>query len=79
MMSTIHKWGNSNALRIPKSILDTAAIKENDRVELSAARDTITIQKASRKYKSLDELFAGYVGGKSTEDGQGSALWNEVF
>ena len=79
MISTIHKWGNSNALRIPKSILDTAAIKENDRVELSAVRDTITIQKASRKYRSLDELFAGYIGGKEPGAEQVCPLSNEVL
>ena len=79
MVSTIHKWGNSNALRIPKAILDTAAIRENDRVELTAVRDTITIQKASRKYRSLDELFAGYIGERSQEHGEAEPLWSEVF
>lgn len=62
MYTTIQKWGNSNGLRIPKAFLETAAMKENDRVELTAEHDMITIRKASRKYKSLDELFAGFVG-----------------
>ena len=34
MYATVQKWGNSQGIRIPKTLLDTLGIFENDRVEL---------------------------------------------
>ena len=68
MFTKIQKWGNSGALRIPKAILETASIKENDKVEILADENGITIRKASRKFKNLDELFADYKGTYPCED-----------
>lgn len=80
MLTKIQKWGNSNALRIPKSILETASIKENDRVEITAENDIITIKKAARKYKNLDELFEGYNGAyQCRETDTGAPVGNEVL
>jgi len=62
MRSKIRKWGNSLALRVPKTILDTACIQENDSVEFIAEKNRITIKKKNREYRNLDELFAGYDG-----------------
>ncbi|MBC7765911.1 MAG: AbrB/MazE/SpoVT family DNA-binding domain-containing protein [Hyphomonadaceae bacterium] len=80
MYTTIQKWGNSGALRIPKSILETASIKENDKVEILADHDGITIRKASRKYRNLDELFKGYEGTYTCEEfDTGSPVGKEVL
>ena len=80
MYGTIQKWGNSGALRIPKAILETAAIKENDRVEILADNSGITIRRASRKYKNLNELFKNYKETyKCEEQGTGSPVGKEVF
>jgi len=49
MYTTVQKWGNSHAVRLPKIVLDSVSIKENDPVEIFAVGDTIVIQKASRK------------------------------
>ena len=68
MYATIQKWGNSGALRIPKAILETASIKENDKVEILADNNGITIRKASRKFKNLDELFKDYKGTYKCEE-----------
>ena len=46
MYATIQKWGNSQGLRIPKSLLDALGIRENDRVELLQAEDGIHIKSA---------------------------------
>jgi antitoxin MazE len=80
MYTTIQKWGNSNALRIPKSVLETASIKENDQVEITAENNVITIRKATRKYKSLDDLFEGYSENyKCAETDMGGPIGKEVF
>ncbi len=80
MYTTIQKWGNSSAIRIPKVILETVSIKENDAVEIITTDDTITIRKTTKKYKSLDELFKNYNGTYTCEEmTTGSIVGKEVF
>ena len=58
MFTTIQRWGNSQAVRLPKTILETLFLQENDQVEIVAENDSIIIKKAARKRrakKSLDE------------------------
>jgi antitoxin MazE len=62
MFTTIQKWGNSKAVRIPKPILEKINLMENDSVELIAEENSIIIRKVSKKYKKLDDLFSGYNG-----------------
>ena len=63
MQTTIQKWGNSQAVRIPKSILDLLVLKENDSVDISTKDDAIIIKKASRRRRakvSLEERFINW-------------------
>jgi antitoxin MazE len=63
MYATIQKWGNSNALRIPKGLLDALSIHENDRVELTQTGDTLTIRKADPViHKTLEERLTAFYG-----------------
>lgn len=59
MESVIRKWGNSPALRLPKSLLSEAGLDVDQRVRLSAADGTIRVEKVQRKptYR-LEELLA---------------------
>ena len=43
--AVIRKWGNSQAIRIPKNYLDSLGIKENDPVSLSLEDNSIVIKK----------------------------------
>ena len=61
MYGTIQKWGNSQAIRLPKGALAVASLQENDDVEIIATPESITLRKVCRP-RSLDELFAGYTG-----------------
>lgn len=63
MYTSVQRWGNSNAVRIPKSILEAAKITENERVEIVAQDREIVIKPAKRKYQTLADLFDGYEGG----------------
>ncbi len=59
--TSIQKWGNSQAVRIPKSILEMADLNENDRVEIKVqGRNLIIIP--VKKHKSLEERIAEYQG-----------------
>ena len=58
-VSATTKWGNSQGIRIPKSVMLAAHLCENDEVELIADKETILLRKL-RRPQTLDELFAGY-------------------
>ena len=59
--ATIQKWGNSQAVRLPKAILNAANLRENDAVSLDVQPNQITLRKIERP-RTLDALFAGYQG-----------------
>ncbi len=59
MYTTIQKWGNSNAIRIPKTILEMTDLNENDKVELKVQDGNITIIPVN-KHISLTERIAEY-------------------
>ncbi len=78
-ITSIQRWGNSAAVRLPKRILREAGMSESDQIELRADERGILIRKA-RQYESLVQLFAGYKGGYQPEEWQtGGAAGAEVF
>jgi antitoxin MazE len=83
MTTTVQRWGNSQAVRIPKTILESLFMKENDKVVITADNDSIIIRKATRKRranKSLDERFSEYKGNHiCTEYDWGDPAGNEVW
>ena len=83
MTTTIQKWGNSQAVRLPKPILESLFLKENDPVEIIAESDSIIIRKATRKRranKSLEERFANCCGNHSfSEYDWGEPVGKEVW
>jgi antitoxin MazE len=61
MYSTIQKWGNSQAVRLPKAILDKASLKENDKVEIKVQDGNLVIIPV-KKHVTLKERIAEYKG-----------------
>ena len=59
MQTKIKKWGNSLALRIPKSFALNAKLRQNELVDLSIDKDKIIITPIGEKEYSLDELLEG--------------------
>lgn len=79
MYAKIQKWGNSNAIRIPKGIFDLVKLKENDKVEIKVEGGNIIII-PFKKHKSLDERIAEYKGDYiCSEWDTGKKSGNEVF
>ncbi len=61
MYTTIQKWGNSQAVRIPKAILEMAEFRENDRVEIKVQDGNLLIIPI-KKRKTLADRITGYKG-----------------
>ena len=64
MTTNIVKWGNSQGIRLPKYLLDSVQLTENDTVELVTESNNIVIKKIEKKYtsKTLKERLAGFEG-----------------
>ncbi|MBW2055658.1 MAG: AbrB/MazE/SpoVT family DNA-binding domain-containing protein, partial [Deltaproteobacteria bacterium] len=59
MQTKIQKWGNSLALRIPKSFALNVNIKQNELVDISIDKGKIIISPIAQKEYSLEELLKG--------------------
>ena len=59
MQTKIKKWGNSLALRIPKSFALNANLRQNELVDLSIDKEKIIITPIGKKEYSLGELLEG--------------------
>lgn len=59
MKTRVQKWGNSLALRIPKSFAAEARLDENTPVELSLVKGKLVIQALNQESPTLDELLRG--------------------
>jgi antitoxin MazE len=55
----IRKWGNSDAVRLPASVLSAAGLKVGDPVLLRAERGRIVIENPALSGPTLDELLEG--------------------
>ena len=53
MQATIVKWGNSQGIRLPKALLKSVNITDNDTVELLAENNRIIIKKSEEKRQHI--------------------------
>jgi antitoxin MazE len=58
MKTRVQKWGNSLALRIPKSVADEIGLKKETPVEVSMKDGNIVIAPVTRPKPTLEELLA---------------------
>jgi antitoxin MazE len=59
MESTIRKWGNSPALRLPVAAIKEAAFSLEQKVNLTISRGRIVIESSNNIEYDLDELVGG--------------------
>ena len=59
MKTRVQKWGNSLALRIPKSFAAEAGLQADAAVELSLVKGTLVVQAITPQPLTLDELLRG--------------------
>ena len=55
METRLMKWGNSQGIRLPKTLLDEAHLRSGDRVKVAVRGGAIVISRAQPKY-TLKEL-----------------------
>ena len=58
MKSTIQKWGNSLAIRIPKSFANEIDLSQGTEIDLILFEDKIQIEPIKKKKLSLDDLLS---------------------
>ncbi len=81
MTTTIRKWGNSQGIRIPKSILDSVNWSENEEIKIMVENGKLILEKAKEnKRKNIKELFEDYKGDYKPEEidwgePQGDEIW----
>ena len=80
MKVILQKWGNSDGIRIPSSLLKALNLKTNDRIELIQDGDKIIISKSKNKNISLAQLFKEYNGENLTkefewDEPRGKEIW----
>ena len=61
MQAQIKSWGNSQAIRLTKELLEIAGMRANEDVNIEASEGQITIRK-NFKHKTLEERAAKYDG-----------------
>jgi antitoxin MazE len=59
MLAKAQKWGNSLAVRLPKSVAEECGIEADSPVEIVREDDNIIIKPVRKKGISLDTLLAG--------------------
>ena len=82
MVTRVQKWGNSQGLRFPKTVLNDAQIEIGDEVEISVEDGRIIvapIRKVRGKY-TIEELVARLPDDYEPEEiDWGEAVGNEVW
>jgi antitoxin MazE len=80
MKTHVQKWGNSLALRIPKSFAAEAGLRANSAVELSLVESALVVRLVSPQPLTLDELLRGVTDDNvPTEWDTGPAVGKEVW
>lgn len=80
MLIKVQKWGNSLALRIPKSLAEEAGLEQGKPVDIRYEDGELRIRKRHRKHYDLDELLASVP--DDYDEGEwdtGPAVGNEVW
>lgn len=80
MEARLQKWGNSDGIRIPSSILKSLNIKTNDILDIKQEDDKIIISIPKKKKISLEAKFKEYHGKNlakefSWDESVGREIW----
>ncbi len=80
MITRVQKWGNSLALRIPKSFADEVGLRIDSSVEVSLADGKLVIAPITQSQLSLKQLLAQVTDENLHHEVEtGSALGNEAW
>lgn len=74
MEAKLQKWGNSDGIRIPSSLLKLLNLKTNDKVDIKYENEQIIITKPKKEKITLEELFKNYNGENLAKE----FIWDEA-
>ena len=57
MKTTAQKWGNSLAIRVPKSLAEEAGLREKDPVDIEVREGALVVRPHLRRVYRLEELL----------------------
>jgi antitoxin MazE len=80
MRTRVQKWGNSLAVRIPKSFAEEAGLRADAAVELSLVEGALVVQPIAHQPVTLEQLLRGVTddnlpGGWDTGPAVGKEVW----
>lgn len=80
MEAKLQKWGNSDGIRIPSSLLKLLNLKTNDKVDIKYENEQIIITKPKKTKISLEERFKEYKGENlakefTWDEAKGKEIW----
>ncbi|MGC9524750.1 MAG: AbrB/MazE/SpoVT family DNA-binding domain-containing protein [Limnospira sp.] len=80
MMTTVAKWGNSLAVRIPQNLAKQLDLSEGVEIDFTVVDKTLVIKPKNRKHYSLDDLIEGITPeNRHAEIDSGTAMGNELW
>ena len=80
MQTQVKKWGNSLALRIPKSLAERLDLKTDTEVEIQVVGDQLMIKPLPEPTLTLEELLAQITEENLHDEvGTGTAVGAEVW
>jgi antitoxin MazE len=80
LVAKVQRWGNSQGVRLPKSVLDLAGIEVGDTVEIDVSNRRIVVTKVARPRFDLADLVARIPRGyKATEVEFGPPVGKEAW
>jgi antitoxin MazE len=59
MAGKIQKWGNSLALRIPKSYAEALKLEEGSNIKIKISKDKLVISRKKKQDMNLNDLLSG--------------------
>jgi antitoxin MazE len=59
MSVTLHRWGNSVGLRLPKPLLDQLGLKQGSEVDIRIEGNRLVVEPAHRRRYTMAELLEG--------------------
>lgn len=71
MAITLHRWGNSVGLRVPKPMLEQLGLAEGSEVDLKVEGDRLVIERHRTRRLPLREVLKGF----TPEHGPGEVDW----
>lgn len=80
MTTTVQKWGNSLALRIPSSLAKDIHLHRGSEVEVAVVEGTMVIKPKGRRKFSLNQMVKGITSSnRHKEQDWGSAQGQEIW